>query len=394
MHSKPIYYEEPYRKTLDATVVTVTEEGLILDQTICYPEGGGQSGDVGTISGIALLDTTKDDDHTIYHHVQGTPFSEGDKVTIVLDWAHRYKFMQMHTAQHVASGLLFHHFSIGTVSVHQGQKFLTIETDQAEIPLSVCYELEDLVNEKAREGKAVHYEVHTQKSAQEKGLRRSIKVEGDGVRLVVVEGVDTVACGGLHVANTKEIEVFHYQGQEMIRGHVRLIFTVAETARQEIRKTEAVVEQLKTLFSSPLEELVATAEKAVTQAANDKNALQRCNTHLASLELAHRVDIAEKKDGIPVILWDVDADTSLKDIGKASTSHEDLALCAVQQYNDQVLWLIVLSGKAASLINFSAQRSTLLEVIDGKGGGKPPIYQGVGSKDRFALLSTFKDLLQ
>jgi alanyl-tRNA synthetase len=67
-------------------------------------------------------------------------------------------------------------------------------------------------------------------------MRRSIKVEGDGVRLVVVDDVDTVACGGLHVANTAEIELLHYYGQEKIRGHIRLIFTVGQVAREEIRR--------------------------------------------------------------------------------------------------------------------------------------------------------------
>ncbi|NCC65326.1 MAG: alanyl-tRNA editing protein, partial [Spirochaetia bacterium] len=38
MHSQPIYYQEPYTKSLDATVVAITEQGVILDQTICYPE--------------------------------------------------------------------------------------------------------------------------------------------------------------------------------------------------------------------------------------------------------------------------------------------------------------------------------------------------------------------
>lgn len=40
MHSKPIYYEEPYQRTLQAVVTSITEKGVVLDKTICYPEGG------------------------------------------------------------------------------------------------------------------------------------------------------------------------------------------------------------------------------------------------------------------------------------------------------------------------------------------------------------------
>ncbi|MGE4455020.1 MAG: alanine--tRNA ligase-related protein [Sphaerochaeta sp.] len=393
MHSKPIYYEEPYRRTLNAVVAAITEKGVVLDRTICYPEGGGQAGDKGTIAGKPLLDTTKDADHTIYHKVADPDFSVGETVEIVLDWEHRYHYMQMHTAQHVASGLLFHHFTIGTVSVHQGQRFLTIETDQKEIPLSVCYALEDLVNQSVREAKSVTYEVHTQERAQALDLRRSIKVEGDGVRLVVVDDLDTVACGGLHVANTKEIDFFHYEGQEMIRGHVRMIFSIGAIAREEIRKKERIVEQLGSLFSSPVEDLVETSGRALAQASSDKSALKKCNERLAEVELKRRIDQALYRDDIPVVLWEVEENLVLKDIGKAAASVEDLALCAVQISGDQVLWLIALNGKAASLLDFSKHRQALLSTINGKGGGKPPLYQGVGSGEGLLLLQTFKDFL-
>ena len=393
MHSKPIYYEEPYQRTLQAVVTSITEKGVVLDKTICYPEGGGQAGDRGTIAGKPLLDTIKDDDHTIYHQVADSDFSVGDTVEIVLDWDHRYHYMQMHTAQHVASGLLFHHFSIATVSVHQGERILTIETDRKDIPLTICYALEDLVNQSVREAKPVSYEVHTQQSAQALDLRRSIKVEGDGVRLVVVDDIDTVACGGLHVANTKEIDIFHYEGQEMIRGHVRLIFTIGTIAREEIRRKERIVEQLGALFSAPVEDLFETASKAVSQASSDKSALKKCNERLALLELEKRIAGAPEEKGTPVVLWEVEEGLSLKDIGKAATAFENLALCAVQQNDEQVLWLIALVGEASTLLDFTKHRQTLLSPIAGKGGGKPPLYQGVGTGEGLILLKTFKDLL-
>lgn len=393
MHSYPVYYEQPYLTSLEATVVSITDKGVILDRTICYPEGGGQSGDRGEIGGCALLDTTKDDEHTIYHHVENPTFQEGETVSIALDWKYRYRFMQMHTAQHMASGLLFSHFGIQTVSVHQGQSILTIETDALQIPLETCHLLEDLVNEQILASHAVHYEVHTQASAQELGLRRSIKVEGDGVRLVVVEDVDTIACGGLHVANTREIGLFHYAGQEKIRSHIRLIFTVGKTAKQMIRRTEAVAAELGTLFSAPLQELVAVATQAVEQASLDKRELLKAQERIAALELDKRVQKTAVKDGVPVLVWDVDADLSLKDIGLAVLSYPDLALCAAKQDGQRVLWLIALQGRASELLDFPQAKQALLATINAKGGGKSPLYQGAGTGDPEALFSAFRERL-
>ena len=59
METRMVYYEEPYRRELTATVTEIRSDGVVLDQTICYPEGGGQGGDRGTIGHAPLLDTTK-----------------------------------------------------------------------------------------------------------------------------------------------------------------------------------------------------------------------------------------------------------------------------------------------------------------------------------------------
>lgn len=138
----------------------------------------------------------------------------------------------------------------------------------------------------------------------------------------------------------------------MIRGHVRLIFTIGAIAREEIRRKERIIEQLGALFSSPVEELVETASKAVTQASSDKSALKKCNERLAFLELEKRITGVPEIKGTPVVLWEVEEDLSLKDIGKAATAFENLALCAVQQNDEQVLWLIALVGEAATLLDF------------------------------------------
>lgn len=394
MHSYPLYYEQPYQKTHTATIVDIIDGNLILDATICYPEGGGQSGDIGTISGVQLLNTTKDDDHTIHHHVKQQVFHIGQQVNIELDWQHRFHFMQMHTAQHVASGLLFTRFGIQTVSVHQGERILTIETDAASVDQEICFELEDLVNAVIRGNHPVHYEVHTRTSAQSLGLRRSIKVEGDGVRLVVVEDVDTVACGGLHVANTTEIELFHYSGQEKIRGHIRLIFTVGQMARQQIRKAQDAVTELGVLFSAPLEDLVEVAKASVAQAAQTKSELRRAQQAIASLQLSSLVAHAPLVASIPVVYWNVPQDIDMKDVAQAFPEHEDLLLFAAKMVDGRLLWLVGVQGKASTLFDFNTRKSTLLSAIEGKGGGKAPLFQGSAKAVSAVFFSTCKDLMQ
>ena len=394
MSSKPLYYEQPYTKTLESTVIALTDQGVVLDKTICYPEGGGQSGDRGRIGGCLLLDTYKDEEKEIYHVVQNPTFSIGDRVLIELDWSHRYHYMQMHTAQHVASGLLFSDFGIRTVSVHQGEKILTIETDQKEIDEKTCYALEDLVNLKTRENHSVHYEVHPHEEAENLGLRRSIKVKDELIRLVVVDSVDTVACGGLHVANTREIILFQYVGQEKLRGHIRLIFAVGEEALAEIRENRTIVSRLCTLHSASPQQLVEVEEQNLTQAILDHTLLQKKSLQLVSCLLKNKVEKAPVFNGVPVVLWDIEEEMDLKQLGLSFAEYEDLALCATKQEKGKLLWLVGLAGKASGFFDFKIERNHLLEGIEGKGGGKAPLFQGVGRGDGKTLFNSFMELIR
>jgi alanyl-tRNA synthetase len=387
------YYETPYRKTIDATVLSVDERGVVLDRTICYPEGGGQPGDRGTLGGRPLVDTVKDKEGRIFHKVEEPTCTVGDTVSVVLDWEHRYRYMRMHTAQHVASGILHSRFGIGTVSVHQGENDLTIEIDVPTLEQHLCHALEDAVNEAVLENHPVRYELYARDEAERLGMRRSIKVDKDDIRVVVVDGIDAIACGGLHTASTGEIGLVQYVGQEKIRGHVRLVFRVGEDALAEIRENRELVNRIGTLFSAPPAELYRHCERAVSLVARDKGLLELKAQRIADLVLASLVEKAERKDGVPVVLWTVTDDLEPKQVAKAFSAYDHLALCAVRQDGDRVRWLVGLSGSASTFLDFGKQRQQLLSCIDGKGGGRAPLWQGVGTGSAGTLLEKFRELL-
>ncbi|MFA7118964.1 MAG: alanyl-tRNA editing protein [Sphaerochaetaceae bacterium] len=387
-NSEPVYYQEPYRKELEATVLDIDGDRVILDRTICYPEGGGQPGDKGMIGGCILKDTLKDDQKQIIHLVDNPTFHKGDLVHINLDWDHRYFYMQVHTAQHMASGILFSQFGIGTVSVHDGPKIFTIETDQESIDMKLCYLLEDKVNQTIREGHPVHYEEHTHKEAETLGLRRSIKVSGDDVRLVIIEGVDVIACGGLHVANTTEVCLVQYVGQESIRGHVRLIFTVGGNALEEIRENRFLVNQLCTLHSAQRNTLLEVETQVLSSLRESHTALNRMKQQLCSLEFS---SLLEKS---PLVTWDITNESfSLKQVAQALDVASSFALCACRKEEDKLLWLFAFKGKYANF-DFVAHKKELLSPIFGSGGGKAPLYQGVGKGDASVLFDVFRGLVK
>ena len=197
--TEKLYYEDGYLKSVDAEVIGVKKNGIILDKTIFYPEGGGQPGDIGYFGTYEITDTIKDDDGTPLHIIKGDLPSVGDKAVLTLIWNHIYKYMTEHSAQHLVSALLHSVYDIGTVAVHQGDGFFTIETDASSIDKEKLLDIEDKANEAIREGHGIEQKSLSREEALNLHMRRTIKVDDDSVLVVFIEGVDAVACGGVHL---------------------------------------------------------------------------------------------------------------------------------------------------------------------------------------------------
>lgn len=69
-----------------------------------YPEGGGQPGDTGSLSGVRVTDTHEAGGEII-HYCQ-TPLEVGSEVEGCIDWERRLGLMQMHSGEHILSGIV------------------------------------------------------------------------------------------------------------------------------------------------------------------------------------------------------------------------------------------------------------------------------------------------
>ncbi len=364
------YYIDSYKKEINATILDIKENKIYLDKTIFYPEGGGQPGDIGFINSTKVVDTQKDNDK-IYHLVEDVKkFNIGDYVLLKLDWNHRYYYMKMHSAQHIISGLLYNKFNVRTISTHQGELNLTIEIDQNHFSQEDCYKLEDLANKVILDNKDISYIETTKEKAELFNMRRSIKVD-KMIRIVDINGIDQIACGGLHVKNTKEIEKIMYIGFEKIRKHYRLIFRIADQVSKTYREYDRLIKQLCTLHSATLDSLYDC----------DKALLEK------KIELEKDIKSLKKENTNYIITKLINSDTKniiVKDISSYNIDFKDIdididkAIFLYKKENDLLKWYIYL-GKSFENYSINDIRKDVLSHIDGKGGGKFPVFQGKGN---------------
>lgn len=388
-----LYYVDTYQKSTTCTVtqVTRTEKALevLTDRTIFYPECGGQPGDCGTLGPHKVLDTRKaPDGSSILILDPSCPISKADALDLVLDWGHRYKYMVMHTCQHLISGTLFNLFNIGTVAVHLGEEYLTVETDQSSIETSVINSLVQALNREIGEGHDIIYHELDHKSAEELGMRRSIKVEGD-VRIVEIQGIDRIACGGVHVRNTNEIRLVNYLYQEQIRGHVRLYFRCGEQALEDSVTNSRVILELSHILNCKTEELPEKVRGLQTSLTDSKAQASEAQKSLVNIRVKESLD----ENGLCCIFAPEGAD--LQHYAQCVLSYNDMAMLVLCPEEGRTRWLIALKGRYEKL-DFKTVRESLLSKVGAKGGGRPPVYQGTAQcTDKAALsilVEDFRDL--
>jgi len=220
--TRELFLQDSYLKEFEAGVVRLEGREAVLEATAFYPGGGGQPPDKGTL-GIgpvhaSVVDARREGGLVVHVLDRAIP----DTVKHLrgeLDWERRFAHMRYHTALHVLSGVIWKEFD---AKVTGGQ----MRSDRARMDFSfpgewtagVVDEIERLTNGALAQERLVRvYELPREEALENPDLIRTqvnlVPETVKSVRIVEIEGLDTQADGGTHVANTREV------GEIEITGH-------------------------------------------------------------------------------------------------------------------------------------------------------------------------------
>jgi alanyl-tRNA synthetase len=124
---------------------------VILDKTIFYPEGGGQSADRGTINGIPLADVREQGGEILHLAAEGGDQLVPGPAELALDVRRRRDFTVQHTGQHLLSGTILRMTGKPTVSMRLGEEFNTIDVDAPDLAAETLAVIEDAVMDAVEE---------------------------------------------------------------------------------------------------------------------------------------------------------------------------------------------------------------------------------------------------
>ncbi len=211
-----LFREDAYMRRATGHVQSVTPEGgIVLDQTVFFPTGGGQPGDCGTLTWasreLRVATSVKGEgDAIVLVPAEAVELPQiGQEVVQELDWSRRHRHMRVHTALHLLSVAVPFPVTGGSISAARGR----LDFDMPEAPENlgaIESTLSELVASDAQVGEEWITEAELDANPS---LVKTMSVRpprGAGrIRLIRIgsraDTIDLQPCGGTHVARLGEI---------------------------------------------------------------------------------------------------------------------------------------------------------------------------------------------
>jgi len=374
--TKRLYFDDPYKTRFEAVIWEKSSyEGkpaVVLDQTLFYPESGGQHCDRGVINGVSVIKVFEEGEKIIHVLEQDI---EAGIITGTIDWDTRFDHMQQHSGQHILSQV-FHRFLEGkTMSFHLGEKSSTVEIDIRKISEEELMSVEKQANDIVFENREIRCSFISDRHVDEVPLRKPPVKTGE-LRIVEVQDFDHTACGGTHPCRTGEIGLIKILKWDRIRENLRFEFVCGRRALKDYMMRVNVLRDVTNRFSSGEADLLDVVEKLFQEHKAQKKTNRQLQEKLSQYEAKEIIERAESR-----IIRKVFEDKSVEEARL-------LALNIIKASDHIVLFGLKLEERV-HLIFACPENSGLdmrefvplvIPILEGKGGGRPSLVEISGSR--------------
>ncbi|MFX0010730.1 MAG: alanine--tRNA ligase-related protein [Candidatus Hermodarchaeota archaeon] len=217
--TEKLYWDTPYDTTFTAKILEITPDGIILDKTLFYPEGGNQVSDKGVIisqGNTFEVDHASKKEEVIIHHIS-EPFGEklraGDKIEGKIDWEYRYGVMRAHSSQHILSAIFKNLLNIDTIRANISFEEISIHISKSVNEKELINILTHFFNICTIKNLQFHSKIIPKNEIKEMGKQIRGGITADTMlRIIEIEDYDINCCGGTHLASSSEVgPIFFYE---------------------------------------------------------------------------------------------------------------------------------------------------------------------------------------
>lgn len=381
------YLKELVSKVISCTQIKNGYE-VVLNDTVFFPEGGGQPDDQGKIGEVNVTRVLRRGLSAI--HVTDSALNVGDELKCIIDWQRRFDHMQQHSGQHVLSAVL-DRYGYNTTSWDLGKSISHVELNVPKLTAEEIIEVEEECNNVIRHAKPVQVQYLSKTEAMD---LEEVKTRGlpadvaEPIRVIDIKDVEQGMCCGTHVSNLSELQVIKLLHTEPMRGGTRLFFLVGNRVLNKLSVGYDIERKLTKLLSCGIDEHSETVEKLKgnlrVSLKSNKNFLKE----LAKYEASEHASKAQ--------------DTSYIFHHREDADMEYIFTFLNSLPDESKNWLIFVSAGTAKTGGQFAMRGPedkisktspeVVKLINGKGGGKKGQFQGKATS--FKDVAKVEDILK
>ncbi|PSQ47323.1 alanine--tRNA ligase, partial [Halobacteriales archaeon SW_7_65_23] len=382
-----MYYDDQQRLEFEAVVLDVFERedgyDVVLDQTMFYPEGGGQPADHGWLSTDDVTAEVADVQRVgdvIVHRADDNP-GKGEFVRGTVDGQRRRRHMRHHTATHVvgdaARQVLGDHLRQAGAQKSEDSARLDV-THYQSVDREQVTEIEAVANELVMDNVPVTQEwVDRNEAEADYGfdIYQGGIPEGEQIRLIHA-GADTQACGGTHVSRTGDVGAIKLLGTERVQdGVVRLTFAAGDAAIEATQRTEDALSDAADVLDVSPEAVPETAERFFDEWKERGKRIEELKEKLAEIRASGSEGKTVEIDGTTAVVQRVDGDMDeLRATANALVNDGSIAVLGSGVDGAQ----FVVAVPDGVPVNAGEVVGELARRVGGGGGGPSDFAQGGG----------------
>lgn len=216
MSTIKLFETDSYATSFKSEIINISENYVILNETLFYANSGGQPGDIGIFFIIGkeynVIDTIKGENGSIKHIINEdiTELKEGMEVEGKVDWDRRYALMKNHTALHLLNALILVETGAMVTGAQVGVDKSRIDFNTEGMDKEKMEKIIDECNKIILQEYDIKIEcLSVEEFQKDPSLVRTMSVAPTGqssIRVINIMGLDRQACGGTHLKNLNEIK--------------------------------------------------------------------------------------------------------------------------------------------------------------------------------------------
>lgn len=376
-----LYDEDVMQRSCQAVVTACVELkkgfGVELNQTVFYPEGGGQLSDIGRLimgDKTIAVNHVREKEGQILHET-AEPLAVGTEVRAEIDWQVRFDHMQQHCGEHLLSYGFWKLCQADNVGFHMGEDMVTIDLNREVSPQEV-QQVETMVNTQIQENRLIKAAWMEVEQAAKCATRKFNDKLTGLLRVVTIEGSDACTCCGTHPPMTGMVGLVKIFRTEKHKEGTRIYFLCGRLALEKIQRGWQALNEAAQLLSLKDEEIKLGVERLQGEIKELKDKLTQAEENWVKETAQQLWAAAALENGVKIIearYEDISADAAKK---LAQTLAEDAHTQAVIFYTTKDRLNYILSQGTEVPGSCRERIAVLNEKMNGRGGGKDNFAQG------------------